>query len=810
MPRLSRPIHLVSCALILSLLACGLPEFPVATPAPSPTPVETAPLPTQTLTFRARVATSTPASTTLSAVIIDPVRGRRTLVALLNVGAGVWEGSTVVPEGALIRYRYLRTGPTAAEEIDGAGKAVAYRVVLAEPGAVADDRIAAWSDGAPDAAQGTVTGTVRNRNTNEPVSGVLVSVGGQLALTAGDGVYTAHHVPAGLQRVTLLAPDGRLRPLQASVEVGAGGTAVLDLSSPDPNQVSVTFVFTPPTGTDAASVPRLIGDVAQLGDTFALASNGASVYGSRAPQLYPLGDGRFATAIQLYEGTVLRYAYTLGDGTWSGELDGAGNRRVREYRVPWTNDTRADTGVSWHTGPSQPVVFDFAVPALTPADDVIAIQFYTTEWLPPLPMWSIAPGQWRFTLHNPTDLNGDVTYRFCRNFACGAADEALAGNPRGRVFTFTLLPQSIRNSANTWRWWDASTPFVVDLPSYPARPGFQAGVSLSEAWSPAQRVTAEALAIDIAALRANTAEVLRRSTLTSLNPPLYGDDLALTMPADELQELAQHLRDHGVEATLHPVTCAYTPYGDCEYWNGAPTGQPGWWDAWYAAYTRHILTQVDAANRANASALIIGDYRLRPSLPGEPGASPTADAYWRLLISQVRARFRGRIGFALLLGQSVWPSPPAFLDSVDFIRLETWAPLGGSGAANVADIALAAAALLDSQVTPLAQRFNKPIILGVAYPSVDGGVTQCVRQPDGACASITAFEPGAPANGFALDLAEQADIYNGLLIAAAGRPYIQGVSAAGYNPQVALRDQSLSVRGKPAADVLTAWFTRLK
>ncbi|HRE30022.1 MAG TPA: hypothetical protein PK954_25495, partial [Anaerolineales bacterium] len=127
---------------------------------------------------------------------------------------------------------------------------------------------------------------------------------------------------------------------------------------------------------------------------------------------------------------------------------------------------------------------------------------------------------------------------------------------------------------------------------------------------------------DIAALRANTAEVLRRSTLTSLNPPLYGDELALTMPADELQELAQHLRDHGVEATLHPVTCAYTPYGDCEYWNGAPTGQPGWWDAWYAAYTRHILTQVDAANRANASALIIGDYRLRPSLPGEPGASP--------------------------------------------------------------------------------------------------------------------------------------------------------------------------------------------
>ncbi len=796
--------------LVLAALACGFPDLQLATPIPTPTPVEAAPLPTTTLTFRAHVAASTPASTTLAAVLLDPVRGNRTLVALINSEPGVWSGSAVVPEGSLIRYRYLRTGPTAAEEVTGARVAVSYRVVLAEKDTIADDIIAAWSDGTPDAAQGVVRGTVRNRNTNEPVSGILVSVGGQLAWTGGDGGYTAFNVPAGLQRVTLLAPDGRLRPLQASVAVSAGATAVLDLSSPDPNQISVTFVFTPPVGTDAASAPRLIGDVAQLGDTFAFTTNGSSVHGARAVRLYPLGDGRFATAIQLYEGTVLRYAYTLGDGYWSGELDAVGARRVREYRVPWGNDTRADTGFGWHTGPSQPVVFDLATPGNTPIDDVVAIQFFTTDWMAPVPMWSIAPGQWRFTLHNPTDLNGSITYRFCRNFACGAADEALPGNARGRSFTFTLLPQSIRNAVNEWRWLGAETPVALDLPSYPDRPGFQAGVSLSDAWSPSQIATSEELATDIAALRAGTAEVLRRSALVSLNPPLYSDDPTQTMPADELALLAQQLRDRGVETTLHPITCAYTPYGNCEYWNGAPTAQPGWWDAWYATYTRHILSQVDAANRAGATALIIGDYRLRPSLPGEPEAPPTADAFWRLLITQVRARFRGRIGFALLLGQNVWPNPPGFLDSVDFIRLETWAPLGASGAASVSEVAFAASALLDAQVAPLATRFGKPIILGAAYPSVDGGVTQCVRQSDGACAPITAFNPDASQNAFALDLAEQADVYNGLLIAVAGRPYIMGFSAAGYNPQVALRDQSLSVRGKPAKDVLAAWYARLR
>ncbi len=271
--------------------------------------------------------------------------------------------------------------------------------------------------------------------------------------------------------------------------------------------------------------------------------------------------------------------------------------------------------------------------------------------------------------------------------------------------------------------------------------------------------------------------MLRRSALVSLNPPLFSEDPVLTMPTQDLALLAQQLRDQGVETTLHPITCAYTPYGNCEYWNGAPMGQPGWWDSWFSAYSRLILTQVDAANRVGASAIIIGDYRLRPSLPGEPEAAVNADAQWRLLIMQVRARFRGRIGFALLLGQNLWPNPPAFLDSVDFIRLETWAPLGASGAASVSDVAFAAASLLDGQVAPLAARFGKPIILGAAYPSVDGGVTQCVRQPDGACAPVSAFEPDTPRNGFALDLAEQADVYNGLLVAVAGRPYIAGFSA---------------------------------
>jgi hypothetical protein len=60
-----------------------------------------------------------------------------------------------------------------------------------------------------------------------------------------------------------------------------------------------------------------------------------------------------------------------------------------------------------------------------------------------------------------------------------------------------------------------------------------------------------------------------------------------------------------------------------------------------------------------------------------------------------------------------------------------------------------------------------------------------------------------------LNLQLQADLYEAVLTAVNGRPWISGVVSRGYYPPAALRDKSASVHGKPAADILWYWYPRL-
>lgn len=207
---------------------------------------------------------------------------------------------------------------------------------------------------------------------------------------------------------------------------------------------------------------------------------------------------------------------------------------------------------------------------------------------------------------------------------------------------------------------------------------------------------------------------------------------------------------------------------------------------------------------------MIGDYKLQPTFPGEPGAPPDAEARWRRLIARVRERYGGRLAFELLLGDDIWPNPPPFLDSVNFIRVHWWASLAGNSTASLTEMTAAAGNLMDARLKPLKDRFpGKFLHLSVAYYSADGTATQCLRRPDGSCHPFTDFNPEAPDVGaYGLDLGEQANAYYAVLSAAYERPWINGVATFGYNPLVSLRDKSLSVRGKPAEAVLAAWYLR--
>jgi len=818
---LSRSLNrILVLGLALTLAACDalpIPQISFATRTPLPaTGVPATPLPSGLINFNVRTPPNTPVNAGVAVELMDEITGNRTLVPMSSAGNNVWTASAPATQNDVLRYRYIRTAPTYAFEVTPVLQPVSYRLFIAtEPNATASDSVAAWNDlGWPGGDQGALTGFIRNSNTGLGVGGVLVSGAGQLMLTASDGSYAFYNVPAGNQRVTYLAPDGSLRAAQNSVNVPASQTALLDLASPDPNALHVTFYMTPPAGTDALAAIRLIGNVAQLGNTFAIGPTGSAISAARAPVLTPANDGtgRFQARVLLYEGTVLRYAYTLGDGYWNNEI-AAGARRVRQLIVPFSDSVTNDVVADWHTGTSSAVTFEAVTPPSTPANDVLAIQFRTADqWLPPLPMWRAALNTWRYKLENPVNFNGPVYYRYCRNLACGSADDAATAGVTaiGRSFTPTLFPQTLKDNINEWRWSAPPPPVNLELPPPAPRPGFMAGLDLAETWQPYAAQFYPETIRNAQVIAANTLTIFRRVRVRNLTPPVLADDPALTMPAEEVRQLVGQINAANLRATLHPLTCDYVPYGGCEFWAGF---NPAWWNDWYAAYERHMLTQADLAQTTGVDTLVIGDYRLQPSLPGEPGAPPDADTRWRTLLARVRERFKGRLAFELLLTgtNDLWPNPPQFLDSVDVIRVHWWAKLADINGRPLADMTVNAGNVLDFRLLPVQQRFGKPLLISLAYTSADGWSTQCIPAPDRPCRDVRDFNPDSPdVPSVALDLNEQAETYQAVFSAAYSRPWVTGISAFGYNPVVALRDKSLSVRGKPAEALVGAWFLRLQ
>jgi len=821
MPSLQSCKRTLLLGTLILTTACGPIRLPrivfedAATPTPEiqlPTPT---PLPVTTVTFTVRIPGTTPSGSAPAVSVIDEVGGKNTTVILTNTSGNVWTGQYPTALGAALRYKYIRPLPSYVEEATAARQPIAYRLLhVTSVGLTADDTVATWADAPFSGDLGNLTGILYDSNTGQGVRGILVSAGGKTILTAWDGSYTLFDLPVGAQRVTTLAPDGSLRPTQGIATIVKGQTAILDLAGPDPNAVHVTFLVRLPPGTDPNAVVRLAGNISQMGDTFVPEVGGSAIAAARQPVFFPLADGRWTTTLVLHEGTHVRYKYTLGDGIWSGELRSDGSPRLRELIVPATDVLIIDTIDSWHTGTPAEVLFEVTTPANTPANDVIAIQFRPDVWRAPMPMWRVGPNQWKFMLYNPTSFSGSIYYRYCRNFACGSADDVdtAGNNANGRFFTPTLFPQDLKDSLAGWQWLSNAAPPSGALPPIAGRPNFIAGVDFLDEWRANTLPSTLDTLKGLPGLGANWVTFTRRGLAQQINPtPAYADDPALAPLPPDWKAMVDQAHAVGLRVTLHPVTCHYTPYGPCEYWNGAPYS-PEFWSQWFAAYEKYLLTQADLAARTATDSLVIGDFKLRPALPGEPEAPPDADGRWRNLIAKVRQHYGGQLGFEFLMSSSgVWPNTPAFLDSVDVIRLFWWSALTDKPAPTAPDMAAVAGSLMDTHLLPILQRFNKPLLVSAAYVSADGAATQCVRDAANNCRSFEDFNPDHPDLAqYALDLNEQADVYSALLTALNSRGWIAGFSTYGYNPAVTLRDKSISVRGKPAEGVLAAWYPKLQ
>jgi hypothetical protein len=802
--------------MVLANLACTVISFPSLFPTPTTTPLPpptATPLPLTLVNFTVHLPANSPTGSAPQLQLMDEVLGTANLIALTNNGNNMWSTTVQTAAHTVLKYRYLRDKPVAAQEVTALNQPIPYRLYVVPNGAAyVEDQIAAWSDVASAIEVGHLGGRVWNRNTAQGVGGLIVEAAGQTALTAHDGSFLFLNIPVGAQRATVVSADGSLRATQVTTTVVKNAMTEVDLVSDDPNAVHITLVVKPANLPDDKAILRVAGNWSQLGSVWQPQGNGSFVPAARAPAMIKQADGSWAISLLLYEGMVARYRYTLGDGSWNGELNPAGQARIRQINVPLSDQVIYDSVAGWHSDATAEITFEATPPTNTPIQDQLAIQFRTDRWLPPLPMWRASNNEWRFTLYNPTNFSGSVSYRYCRNFACSVADDIDTvgeGSP-GRFFSSAVFGQDLRETINGWQWLGAVTPASGVLPQINTQPSFMAGVDFPEAWSPATLPNYAAAFAEARNTGANWVTLTRRGAVQGLGQRLNYTDLPALAPLPyDWLTLAQQARNSGLRVALHPATCQYTPYGNCEYWNGLNTGG-NFWNEWFSAYERYVLSQADLAQQAGAEMLVIGDYKLRPALPGEPEAAPDADTRWRNLIKNVRAKYNGLLAFELLMGQSIWPNAPAFLDSVDVIRIAWWGTLATTSTPLIADMTTTAGGLMDANLKPLADRFKKPIVIIAAYYSADGAATHCIKNAAGQCRSFEDFDPtSAAANDIGLDLAEQADAYSAMLTALNSRPWINGFATFGYQPIALLRDKSLSVRGKPAEAVLSAWFPKI-
>jgi hypothetical protein len=254
-----------------------------------------------------------------------------------------------------------------------------------------------------------------------------------------------------------------------------------------------------------------------------------------------------------------------------------------------------------------------------------------------------------------------------------------------------------------------------------------------------------------------------------------------------------------------------------EFWASAPKNED-WWQTWFDHYRAFVVNYADLASQSGAQTLIMGGDWIEPALPGgtlsdgrtSSGVPSDAETRWKSVLTEVRSHFRGTILWALPYDQEYVDTPLGFLGDIDGIYLLWSLKLSDASNPSKTELTNEAGRLMDTNVSPLASLIGKPIIIAVAYPSVNGAANGCLADGEGGCLHWTQLSPPNPDVSSAnVNLQLQADMYEAMLTAVNARQWVGGIVSRGYYPPTILQDKSASIHGKPAADLLWYWYPRL-
>ncbi len=813
---LSFTLLIASMVLISS---CTYPpnSFAQATPTPgAPLVTSNQYVPLALVTFQAAVPADAPDGK-IALELLDEVTGLALNPQryLMNADeSGMYSVDIPIPVGSVVKYRYIRQGQSLAVEYTAAGSQVRYRLALIDGPMAIQDTIAAWTDFRYNGSTGWLRGQVVTAGNNAPVPGALVVCAGERTLTASDGSFFLDGIMPGTHNLVVYSLDGSFRPFQQGARVAENAATPAFITMNPAEKVKVTFIVQIPESNIEGLPVRMVGNIYSLGNTFADLEGGLSVVASRAPLMSLVSKGVYSLTLELPAGLDLRYKYTLGDGFWNAEHTVDGYFRVRQMIVPSSDTTQTDVVDTWKDGKAAPIIFTVTAPENTPKEDRISIQFNPYIWTNPLPMWPLGGNRWVYVLFSPLDLVQNAGYRFCRNDQCGSADDLATqgASAMGHPFTSGLQEQSFDDEIQQWAWWNTSLgPTTIIAPEIEPRNGFYKGVEFSSWYSPTWQPYLDLGMENARLLGADWLLLTPTWHYTRLAPPVIesvpGADPLWQDTVQHIQ-MAQHM---GLQVGLFPRLIEPQPG---TVWQ-TPVNDISWWQTWFERYRVFILNFADLAEQTGAPLLLVGGPDVLPALPGglsgsgQPsGVPPGAGDVWTDLLDEIRSRYHGQVAWVLPYPQSA-SSVPEFLDQFDLIYVLFSAPLSDAKNADEGSLQLAFGDLLDRELLPIYEEHQLPVVVGLDYPSADGAATACIRTNEN-CLDFDLFNrPQPDIQEISVDLSEQASIYGAAFNAVYSRDWISGMVSRGFYPPAALQDKSSSVHGKPAADILWYWFTRL-
>lgn len=772
------------------------------------------------VTFEATLPTKLLEDENLYLEILDEVTGLALNTARVQMTSRdqlIFVVKLPIVVGSVLKYRYFRDKELAGIEYTSQKQQVRYRMVYVDGPGMVRDTISAWKSSPAVDSMGRIFGQVAYSETNSPVVNALVVAGGIHALTASDGSFIVEGLPPGIHNMVVYSLDGSFQTFQQGAVIAADSTTPAFIQVSATEMVDITFLVQPPQDGLEGIPVRLVGNFYSLGNTFADLKGGVSVAASRAPLMELQPDGRYSLKIKLPAGGDLNYKYTLGDGYWNAERMLDGNARVRQLIVPGKNMTIQDTIETWKSGGRSPISISVTAPENTPASDTLSIQFNPFGWTESIPMWRAGNNRWFYVLYDPFYSIDGATYRYCRNDQCGTADsvETSGESHSGKSFEQQAEIQDIEDVIPAWSWLEETKAEPLVVPAngiITRRESFQAGVALLPGYHPSWSPYLGSTFINISDIGANSVILSPTWHLTHKSPPIMeilpGQD---PLWPDLIQMVGQAKRT-GLDVSFHPIL----QYNEnpIEWW-ATSARDDGWWQSWFDRYRTFILYHADLAAQTGASSLILGDESIFPALPGgmladgSPSGIPgDAGEHWEKLIVEIRAHYKGKLGWFIPYAAKM-PPIPDFIGSFDQIYVQFSSPFLSSDQADILEIEKSLAAQMDEDILPLHENANQEIFIGLSYPSVKGAMDGCVELA-GDCLSLELLEqPAKFYEGVEPSFHEQVMVYSAILSVLNQRPWISGFYSAGYYPPASLKDMSTSVRGKPTSDVLWYWYARL-